>query len=781
MKRLAFISIVIFVCNCVTAQKVTVSGNIYDYETGEVLIGANIYDKETGKGMASNEYGYFSLTFDHPGKVAFACSYLGYNDTIISVSLTESIILNIFLKPGVDIGEVKISSQANKPQSTHGSIDLPVKQVRMLPSFGGEFDLMKTLQLMPGIQSGNEGNSGLYVRGGGPDQNLVLLDDVPLYYVNHLAGFISTFNSDAINNVKLIKGGFPPGYGGRLSSILDIRMKDGNMKQFKGSGSIGLVSSKIALEGPIKKDTSSFIISARRFMYDLITMPLTKLSEDNMIGYTFYDLNMKLNHKFSEKDRIFLSWYSGDDSSVAIYNNTRSDNDKSIAKVRWGNMMSAFRWNHVYNRNLFSNLSLTYTRFRFNTTAKDRQEVLNGVTNYKGVFRSSIGDLGAKFDFSFYPAHYQTINFGAGSVYHNFHPWSNSYNITEGNTVTLDTVTGNRNLYAWEHYAYLQDKINIGNFINFELGGRGTWYVSDEMSYKHLEPRLSLNILPGDKTQVSASYSEMQQYVHLLSYSNVGIPIDLWMPATKDVPPLLSKQISLGLTRSFKENQFDLSLEYYNKWMNNLIAYKTGVSIIESTEDWQGLIEKGGKGRSWGVEVMIRKNLGATTGWIGYTWSKTTRQFDNLNQGKPFPYKFDRRHDISFVMSHKINDNIDISATWVYGTGNAFTIPVGKYNSIMDLPQYWGSGSSVYVYPGYIYDGKNNFRMRSYHRLDVGINFKKETRRGEGIWNISVFNLYNRKNPYYYYIDYDWTSKTTTLKQKSLFPIMPSVSYSFYF
>lgn len=443
--------------------------------------------------------------------------------------------------------------------------------------------------------------------------------------------------------------------------------------------------------------------------------------------------------------------------------------------------MGSYRWNHIYNKKLFSNISLTYTRFRFNTIATSQQETESAIYDSKSVFRSVISDLGAKIDFSLYAGPSQTINFGAGSVNHTFNPWSNSYYITEGNSVILDTLTGSQDFHAWEHFAYFEDKINIGQFLNLDLGVRGSWYVSDELSFKRFDPRLTLNIIPGANSHLSASYSEMQQYVHLLSYSNIGMPIDLWMPSTKNVPPSLSRQASLGYKRIFFNGQYDLSLEYYNKWMNNLIEYKPGVSIVESTENWQDLIEKGGKGRSYGIELMLRKNTGITTGWIGYTWSKTTHQFENLNHGKPYPYKFDRRHDISLVVMHKITDDIDLSATWVYGTGNAFSLPLGKYNTPVDDPQYLDSEPPFYFYPAYIYGEKNNHRMRSYHRLDVGVNFRKDTRWGERIWNISVFNLYNRKNPYYYFIDYNWNNGKTTLKQKSLFPIMPSISYSFNF
>lgn len=782
MKSILIILLSLFLIEISVGQRVTFSGYVSDSETGEHLIGAHIYEKTTGKGTISNEYGFYSLTISSMDSVLLICTYLGYRELQLFVSSNESKKpVNLKLQPGVELGEVTVTSPFQQERITPNTIILPVKLVTFLPSFGGEFDLMKALQLMPGVQSGNEGNSGLYVRGGGPDQNLVLLDDVPLYYVNHLAGFISTFNTDAINSIKLIKGGFPARYGGRLSSILDIRMKDGNMKEFMGSGSIGLLSTKLTLEGPIKKDTSSYIISGRRFMYDLITRPLTKLTDGNSVGYSFYDLNIKINHKFSDKDRIYLSLYSGNDGTIAIYKEPGSYTEKSKSNIRWGNSLGAFRWNHVYNQKLFSNLTLTYTRFRFITKLEQVQKIDDVIYDYTGKFYSSISDIGAKIDYSYFPLPDLSVNFGAGTVYHNFSPWKNSYSQVSGNTTLVDTTTGNKELYTWEYYLYLEGKLKFLNYFTATTGFHASQYNSQGKTYRRVDPRVSLIFNSGRNTSISASYSEMQQYVHLLSYSNVGIPIDLWMPSTNNVPPSLARQASVGYTRTLKNGKYDLSAEIYNKWMDNLIEYKPGISIIESTEDWQDLIEKGGKGRSYGFELMIRKNLGNTTGWIGYTLSKTTHQFDNLNNGNPYPYKFDRRHDISLVLMHKLSDNIDFSATWVYGTGNAFTLALGKYNTVIDDPQHLETEPPIQYFPAFIYGEKNNYRMRSYHRLDIGVNFRKDTRWGEGTWNISVYNLYNRKNPYYYFTDISWNTGKTVLKQQSLFPIMPSVSYSFKF
>lgn len=765
-----------------SGQNITISGYLSDQKTSERLIGAHVYNAKTGKGVATNAYGFFSFSFNSVDTLRLICSYMGYQKKQVDVDGSVSQAINIELQAGIEIEEVVVNSDVADKVHNPEMVRISAREVKQLPSLGGEFDLMKAFQFMPGVQSGNEGNSGLYVRGGGPDQNLVLVDDVPLYYVNHMAGFISTFNADAINDINLIKGGFPAKYGGRLSSILDIRLKDGNLNEFQGSGTIGIVSSKITLEGPIKKDTSSYIVSARRFLYDLFMRPITKMTNSgNSTGYTFYDLNLKVNHKLSEKDKLLFSWYSGDDKSVIVISDSRTKDDYLKTKLSIGNMLGSLRWNHTYNHKLFSNLTASFTRFRFNTRAKQELQEGNDIRNSDNTMESQIRDLSAKLDFEYYPSNWFRTEFGLGTTFHLFIPWTNSFNEQLNNIAEIDTVFGSANINTTERFAYLDNHFNIASFLKFNIGFRYSSYGNSEYGYSRFEPRGSLKILLNNKSNIFASYSEMQQYVHLLSSSKAGLPIDLWMPSTSIVKPAISRQYTLGFNKAIHNRDYEASIDLFYKEMKGLISYSPGASLIGSTSDWQNLIETDGLGTSYGVELLFKKNYDILSGWIGYTWSKSTRQFANINQGLQYPYKFDRRHDISFVLIRTIMDRFDLSATWVYGTGNAFTAPIGKYDALKDDSYYLDGEPTRTTTPVYLHESKNGSRMRSYHRLDVGLNMRTYSRWGEGTWNFSIYNLYNRKNPYYYFIKKDWLAGKSVLMQQSLFPIIPSISYSFTF
>lgn len=785
-----FVTLLFFVGSiAVFSQNVTLSGYINDTETGERLLGANIYDLGSKSGTVSNNYGFYSLQLPKSKKTTLVISYLGYATIKEEIYPTESQKLDFFLlSENYMLDEVELTATKEIPiqkRNEIGVLTIPVEQIEMLPALGGEVDVLKALQLMPGVQSGNEGSSGLYVRGGSPDQNLVLLDDVPMYYVNHLGGFVSTFNIDAISNVKLIKGGFPARYGGRLSSILDIRMKDGNMKEFEGSGMIGMVAAKLALQGPIKKDTTSYMISARRMLYDLLTRPLSKMAFNGVsLGYTFYDFNAKINHKFSDNDRLFLSTYLGNDRSVI--RKKGEDNFKSA--LAWGNNLVALRWNHLYNQKLFSNVTLSYTRYRFLTESEG--EFTNNGEKFKSSrkFLSGIYDIGAKADFEYFASTIYKLKFGGNSIYHTFKPGATTNRQSTNGQRTLDNTVGDLDIFAWENSAYFENEIKIGERINTNLGFRGSVYHVNGKDYVSLEPRALASYLISDAMSIKAGYSRMQQNVHLLTNSGVGLPTDLWVPATDKVAPQTSQQWSLGIARSVKDGIYELSAEAYYKNMRNLIEYKEGASFLGTTPNWENLVESGGDGTSYGLELLLQKKEGRTTGWIGYTWSKTDRKFANINDGKAFPYRYDRRHDASIVVAHRFNKKVDMSATWVYGTGAAFTLPLGKYDIIDESEDsYFGDDGFSEVY---IYGERNANRMRAYHRLDVGVNFRKKKKWGERTLNISIYNVYNRQNPYFYFVDGEEKRdaegnfdgyESTFLSQQSLFPILPSISYGFRF
>jgi hypothetical protein len=773
------------------SQNNTISGYIIDKESGEKLIGATIYNKTSKKGTLSNNYGYFSLSVPSGEPNTLVISYLGYQVIVREITIKEDTKINFNLKSENILDEVILTSDKEKPiekRTEMSVVSIPVKEIEMLPALGGESDILKAIQLMPGVQSGNEGSSGLYVRGGSPDQNLVLLDDVPLYYVNHLGGFVSTFNTDAINTVKLIKGGFPAQFGSRLSSILDIRMKDGNNKEFHGKGMVGILASKISVEGPIKKNNSSYIISFRRMLYDLITQPLSKLiSGGGGVGYHFFDFNAKFNQHVSENNRIFFSAYLGDDRfNINFKEKDNGGKLKVKNNLRWGNNLFAFRWNHIYSSNLFSNVTIAYTRYRFLTEFSSKNTQNSENSKALQQFKSGIFDFSAKIDFEYFISNNYKLKFGTSSIYHKFKPGINKINRREDNNSIIDTIFGSKNIFALENAVYIENMLKIGNKLSANLGFRIVNYQVNHQNFYSYEPRILFNYLISKQTSIKLSYAQMQQNVHLLTSSGVGFPRDLWVPATEKSIPEQSQQIALGMAKTLENGKYEMSIESYYKKMKNLIAYKDGTNFIGNSTNWEDKVETNGKGNSYGLEFLIQKKEGKSTGWVSYTYSKSTRQFENINNGNSYPYKFDRRHDISIVFNHKLKKNIDFSATWILGSGYPVTLAAGKYIVSDNVGNFHINDVNFNDFASQvdIINGRNNFRMRAFHRLDIGFNFRKQKKHGVRTWNISIFNLYNRQNPYYYFFDskdYLSNSNELVLKQQSLFPIMPSFSYSYKF
>jgi hypothetical protein len=774
------------------SQKVSISGYVADAASGEKIIGATITTSNNLNYAISNSYGYYILTLNaSEDSVKLQASYVGFSPSSFSIKPVQNIKVDFVLKSSNILDEVIVSAEKTttyEKRKEMSVISVPVSKVTVMPSLGGESDLLKSLQLMPGIQSGNEASSGLYVRGGSPDQNLMVIDDVPIYYVNHLGGFVSTFNSDAINSIKLVKGGFPAHYGSRLSSVLDVKMKEGNMKEFHGNAMIGMITSKIMVEGPIKKNTTSYMISARRFMYDLITRPLSRASSFNgtSVGYNFYDLNAKINHIISPKDRLYLSFYSGGDK---ILNKQKTQTDLNKMILEWGNILGSFRWNHLYGDKLFSNITLYSTRYRL---ANDFSSTFtrNSVKEKTSAsYWSGIVDVSAKADFDYFVNQNYKVKFGGTSIFHNFNPNTTSYQYVE-NSASIDTSFGSKKQNGFENAVYLENEISIGTRFYTNIGSRVTNYQTPNRNYVSLEPRFLSTFMIAGNTLLKASYSQMNQYIHLLTGSGPNMQNDIWVPVTDIVKPSLSKQYAIGLEKTFMNGMYEVSLEGYHKIMNNLIAYKDGVTTLSSTSDWQTQVETNGKGKSYGLEFLLQKTKGSATGWIAYTYSKTTRQFENKNFGRPYPFKFDRTHDISIVYLQKIKNSIQLSATWVYGTGNPYTLAAGKFKMITGVDNDLTNQGAYFTY-GQVYNDLNSYRMRAYHKLDVGINFFKTVKWGERTWSINIYNLYNRQNPYYYFLDtnYQFDQKgriipeatKTVLKQQSYFPFIPSFSYSLKF
>jgi hypothetical protein len=776
----------------------SISGTITDRQTGEFLIGASVYDRTDYHGTVSNNYGYYSYKTQQ-GKSKITYSFVGYQPIEIEVSLVSDTAISIGLTPMVEIQEVVVTDNSpiravqNAQMST---VRLPMKEVSTLPVLLGEVDIIKSLQLMPGVQGGMEGTSGLYVRGGGLEQNLILLDGVPVYNVNHLFGLFSVFNSDAINNVTMIKGGFPARYGGRLSSVVDIRMKEGNKNKLKGNVSVGLLSSKLTLEGPIGSPKTSFIVSARRSYFDVLTYPIQKIVNKNknykaLVQYNLQDINAKINHQFSDKSRLYLSAYTGGDN----FYNKSEDSDllyKDNVEIKWGNITSALRWNYLWGKGLFGNLTLTYSDYKFKFfLSKDEFYIENDeiVTESEAIStHSEIEDLGIKYDldYNMIPNHY--IRIGISNTWHRFTPGINAKKENHIDFVEVDTTYGRSNIPAKEFYTYLEDEFRIGSKVKLNAGIHYSNFYINSVTYHSFEPRVSGRVIINDHLSFKASYVEMTQYLHLLANSSLGLPTDLWVPCTDKVKPQKAKQYASGLAVSLKD-EYEISVEGFYKTMKNLIEYHEGTDFFNFKDNWEDEITTG-DGESYGIEMFVRKSAGKTTGWLGYTLSWSNRTFPKIGFGKTFPYSFDRRHDIALVITHKFNDRINIGANWVFGSGYPITIPDQKFTNMYYLR------SPFYKYPNIgqtppsktikSIKNRNSYRKPAYHRLDAGINLVKEKKRGTRTWSFGVYNMYARQNPFMIYPSEKFNPETgeydiPVLKQVSFLQCIPYFRWGFQF
>ena len=784
MKKLILKLLVCLIVSTASAQnKFTITGYVKDSASVESLTGASLTVSGMAKGVNSNQYGFYSITLPR-GHYLLSCSFVGYQSKQIEVELSDNTSLNFLLAPKVSMNEEVIvyskRRDANVRNAQMGKIDLPMNQIRSLPSLFGEIDILKTLQLLPGVSNAGEGNTGLYVRGGGPDQNLILLDDAIVYNTGHLFGFFSIFNSDAVKNTTLIKGGMPAQYGGRLSSVLDVTMKDGNMNKFQVDGGIGLIASRISVQGPIKKQKASFIVSARRTYIDLLIKPfIPKSSQFYGSGYYFYDLNTKVNYQFSEKDRLYLSGYFGRD--VFDFRNAQRSFSTNIP---WGNATATLRWNHVFNRKLFANTTLLYNNYKFAFNASQEDFNLS--------LASGIHDLTAKTDFDFYASTQHQIRFGALFTYHTFTP-----NILTGNQDSTQFTPNNSNKkYANEIAVYLQDDWEISDKLKLSAGlrlsgfeqiGPYTIYVSDSngnkldstvyksgqriKAYGGLEPRLTIRYAINDETSLKAAVTRNLQYIHLVSNAGTTLPTDLWVPSTYLVQPQIGWQYAAGIFKNFKDNMYETSVELYYKNMQNQIEYKEGYTP-SLTDPEQSFVF--GKGWSYGAEFYVNKAIGRLTGWIGYTLSWTWRKFPQLNEGETYPAKYDRRNDLSVVGTYELNKHWKLSGVFVYASGNATSLP-----------------EQFYIIEGVLtqeYSRINQYRLPAYHRLDLAATYTptyKPNKKIHGSWVFSIYNVYSHLNPYFIYFDQTGSPYNGTLqvqaKKVALFPILPSVTWNFHF
>ena len=763
------------------SQTATLSGHIRDKRNGEVMIGATCYFPEIKKGITSNEYGYYSITVPvGTHKVNF--SYIGYETQSLMLDIRSSQILDIALVDNSQlIDEVTItgvSKDQNVKSTDMGVEKLPVKLIKKLPSFMGEVDILKTITLLPGIQSGGEGSSGLYVRGGGPDENLMLLDEAPVYNASHLMGFFSVFNSDAIKDIQVYKGGIPAIYGGKASSVIDIRMKDGNSQRFSGQAGIGSISSRLTLEGPIIKDKWSFILSGRRTYAD-VAGRLIGIEELKGNQLYFYDLNLKTNIQLSQKDRIYISAYTGDDYfklGESLY-------------MRWGNITGTVRWNHVFNGKLFSNSSLIYSKYNYSlgvpSTSADQFD-----------WNSRIEDYNFKQDFSWFLNINNKVDFGLNIIKHHFEPG----NIDSGQGSLFQPIKLT-NYNAISSAAYISNEQNFGPLLTLKYGLRLSLFqqigvgkvreylnpmdpqtdeVINETSYKsnekigspflHFEPRISARLSAGENSSVKASYNRMVQNLHLISNTNSPTPLDIWLPSNKYIKPLIVNQTGVGYFRNFYDNAFETSLEFYYKDMQNVLDFKDGAELFLNEDLETELLN--GKGSAYGMELLIKKLKGQFTGWVSYTLSRSMREIAGINNGNPYPSTYDRTHDLSVVTNYDINQRFSLSANWIFSTGNPVTYPVAKYDV---------QGNTLFYY-----SDRNSHRIPSYHRLDLSLNYdfkKNEFRRFKQSINVSLYNVYARRNAYSisFKPNKDNASVIEAVRLSIVGSIIPSITYNINF
>ena len=766
------ILLLIIINSATFAQNFVLSGHISDSATGENLTGAAvIVENETSTGTVSNNYGFYSLTLPR-GYYRIRIQFIGYEPVVLPVTMNEDAALDVELKrTAYELGDITVRSQQpdyNVSSMDMGTVTMLAGEIENVPVLFGENDILKILQLTQGVKPAGEGNAGFHVRGGGIDQNLVLLDEAPVFNPSHLLGFFSVFNSEALKDVRLMKGAVPAEYGGRASSILDIRMKEGNMKELGATGNLGLISSNLTVEGPLIKDKSSFMVSGRRSYADLF-LNLSHNPDVRNSHLYFYDFNLKTNFKLNANNRIYLSGYLGRDD-FDYHNNFRLD---------WGSTTGTIRWNHVFSKKLFSNTTFLYSKYSSNITLK---------RDYNIHFRSVIENLNLKQDFTWYMNSLHTFKFGINAVTHDILP--GRIHLSQAFGIVPPEEVPRRKALEWTAYAsndqYLTKRLRLyyglrlsgfsnfgpGDFYEFGDDGELTNTITLEKpevfhTHKGIEPRLGVNFRLAPNSSVKASFNRMYQYLHLISNTTTTAPTDIWLPSSNNVRPQVADQVSLGWFNNFSNNEFESSLEFYYKDLKNQIEFKNATELVYNSTVEAELTF--GRGWAYGAEFLLKRTSGRLNGWLSYTLSKTMRQFAEINNGNPFPARHDRTHDFSAVLMYDILKRLKFSAAWVYYTGNAVTFPSGKYQIEQKVISY--------------YTERNGFRMPDYHRLDVALAMYGKKRDGfESSWHLSVYNAYGRENAYIikFRNKSDKPGEMEAVKV-SLFKVVPSLSYRFSF
>jgi len=754
--------------------KVTLSGYVSDSLNGEMLVGVTVYCTELKTGAVTNVYGFYSLSLA-PGRYTIRYSYIGFNTIEKEISLDKNLTLDINLQPVEKVlGVVVITGKRtdeNVRSPEMSMVKMDIKTIRKVPALLGEIDVIKVLQLMPGVQTTSEGSTGFSVRGGSSDQNLIILDEATIFNASHLLGFFSVFNNDAVKDVTLYKGDIPAAYGGRLSSLLDVRMKDGNTKKFGVTGSIGTVSSKLTLEGPIIKDRTTFLVSGRRTYADLF-LPLAKDENVQNSKLFFWDLNMKISHVINENNRLYLSGYAGKDTFK-----------NEFASMGFGNQTASARWNHLFTKKLFFNLSLVFSNYNYELGTPE-----GDASSFK--WTSQMREYSARFDFTHYISNKHTLRYGATTMFHEFFPGS----ATGLGTETAFTEFIMPTQYAFEHSLYASDEYKVAEkftvkyglrFAMFQNVGPGTYYRFDANhepvdsvvyargdffnTYSNVEPRFAFTYLVNAVSSVKGSYSHTAQYITLAQNSTAGTPLDIWFPATPNVKPQLCDQFSVGYFRNFRKNMYEASAEVYYKDLRNVIDFRDHAQLLLN-QYIEGELRIG-TGYSYGLETMVRKNDGKLTGWINYTYSRAFREIPEINNGNIYRAPYDKPHTINVVANYDFSRRVSASATWVYATGLPVTFPTGR--AVI--------GNAIIP----IYSNRNAYRMPDYHRLDVSITLKgreKEGKKWHGEWNLSVYNVYNRHNAWAINFVPDAKDPNVTYAEKTyLFAIIPALTYNFKF
>ena len=806
-----------------SAQDATfvVSGTVTDAETGEVLIGATVYAPGPGVGAATNAYGFYSLPL--PGVAAgdsarVLVSYVGYRTSAFVVGGPDDVRLDVALAAEAELGEVVVEAEEGnvgaRPEQTPqmGQVAITGRDVRAVPALLGEADVLKAVQLLPGVRGGQEGTSGLYVRGGSPDQTLILLDGVPVYNSSHLFGFLSTFNGDAVSRVELTKGAYPARYGGRLGSVLDVRLRDGNMEEFGGQGQVGILSSRLLAEGPIVPGKASFLVSGRRTYIDVLARPFIQAENRRQreVGGTeveprayFYDLNAKVNWRPSDRERVYVSLYGGADvfgfDSVDPYE--RCDYDQGFPTnctevedvfgggLDWGNLTGSARYTRTLSPRAFAAVTLTASDYAFDVglnVEEDRGGPNEQIARVR--YDSGIRDFGARLDLDLAAGRGHTVRLGGGATLHQFTPGALSLTGEDARQgFAIDTLLGSDRQAGLDAVLYAEDEWRVSSRLTLGLGLHGALYVSGGRAYPSLEPRLSAAFQVVERLAVKASAAVTQQPIHLLtSGAGIGLPADLWVPATDRVGPQRGGQVALGLAGSSPSGRTTWTLEGYWREMRGLVNYEEGAAFVTPFDEWEDLVVTG-DGRSRGLELFVQHRADRLTSWLGYTLAKTDRRFDDLGDGEWFPFRYDRRHDLSAVTLYQLSKAFDVSAAFVYGTGDAITLPVAEYRgtpfgygSVDEWLNPSQSGQEVTVY-----GPRNGFRLPAYVRLDLGATWYFRRGPRPHAIALNVYNATNQKNPFLTLLDDQYDDQTGALSRQltgvALFPVLPTLSYQFAF